>query len=69
MTIRVRSMTAIEAVQAAEKLGFEAIGGPSDVDKVGAQSVCRDMLDRLIDECINRRVQMVFRIRDRERFH
>ena len=69
MPIRVRSMTAIEAVQAAEELGFEAIGGPPDVDEVCAQRVCRDMVDQLVDECIDGRIQTLSRIRDRERLH
>jgi hypothetical protein len=60
---------AIKAVKATEELGLEAIGGPLDVDQICAQRVCRDVVDGLIDECIDRRVHSVSRIRHRERFH
>ena len=62
-------MRAIEAVQAAEELGFEPIDRPPDVDQILAQGVGRDTIDGLVDECIDSLLHTASRLRDRERFH
>jgi hypothetical protein len=62
-------MRAIKAVKATEELGPETIGGPLDFDEIFAERVCRDVVDGLIDECINNLVETVSRIRNGERFH
>ncbi len=63
------SVGAIEAAQTTQALGFKAIDRPADVDHVRAECVRREPVDGLLDECINRRMHGVFRVRDRERFH
>jgi hypothetical protein len=64
-----RSVAAIEAVQAAERLGVDTIGNPLEVDQIIAECVSRETVERLIDVSIDGRVQRLSRIGDRERFH
>ena len=67
--VRQRSVGAIEAVQATQKLGLEAIGSPTDGDEVVAQRLRREVVDGLADECIHGLSQTLSRIRYGERFH
>ena len=62
-------MGTIEASEAAQALGLEAIDQAPDVDHVGAERVRRDAVDGFSDECIDRRSEPVCGIRDCERFH
>ena len=62
-------MGAIEAVQATEELGFEAIGSPPEVDEILAQRLGREAVDGLADERIDCLGQTLSGIRYGERFH
>ena len=54
-----RSMGAIEAVQAPEELGFEAIDRAPDVDQILAQRVRREVIDGLADQCVDGVIETV----------
>jgi hypothetical protein len=59
----------MKAVQATDELCFESIDRPPDIDQVRAQGACREIVDGLVDECIDSLIHTVSRIRYRERFH
>ena len=67
--IGLRAVSAVKAVHAADELCFEAIDRAPDVDQILGQSVRRDSVDGLVDECIDGVMHTVARIRDGERFH
>jgi hypothetical protein len=59
----------MKAVQTPDALGLEPIDRPADLDQVLAQGVCREAVERLTDECIDRLTQTVSGTRYGERFH
>jgi hypothetical protein len=67
--IRQGSVGAIKTVEAAEEFGFEPIGSPPDADQIFAQRVGGQPVNGLVDECIDRLIDMVTGIRNGERFH
>ena len=67
--VRQCAVGAIEAVQATEELGLEAIGSPPEVDEILAQRLGREAVDGLADERIDCLGQTLSGIRYGERFH